>query len=280
MKRSPLNNAAHDGRPYVAKHTPYNWKSRGNANSRGYERFSVSGAEPQPCDDNFISLNVSTPTTRHEKYHATNRYSPAGGRGSPGGGYYNNYRNNYHAMPRSNYNNRYSNYKHSSVQFHGQKRKSYRGTHRQMNVSAYIDINAFLEDPWEDLVKKLNDSKSTCRSEGPENESSSSSKWANIDVIEKSESKLPKHTSLDDSKCHQECEEEYSAETSFHMQNTDLSRTSEVNNLAESEFGDICSSQDLPNESTCSSNDTISEHTQENTTRPSVSLIDTDQKDI
>lgn len=119
MKRSPLNNAAHGSRPYGARHTPYNWKSHESTSGRGYQsaegsnyqRFPVQGnSGPQPCDDDFIPLNVSTPMTRHEKHNAANRYSPAGGRGSPGSGWYNNYRGNYHT-PRSNCNNRYSTYK-------------------------------------------------------------------------------------------------------------------------------------------------------------------------
>lgn len=130
MKRSPLNNAAHSGRPYGARHMPYNWKSPENASGKGYQltedksyqRFSVD-AESQSCDDNFIPLNISTPMTRHEKYNAANRYTPAGGSDSPVGGWYNNYRGNYHATSRANCSNRYLAYKHSSKPFHRQKRK-------------------------------------------------------------------------------------------------------------------------------------------------------------
>jgi len=129
MKRSPLNNAAHSGRPYGARHSPYNWKSHENAFGGGYQsmednsyqRFPVSNAGPRPSDDDFIPLNVSTPMTRHEKYNSTNRYSPSSGQGNPGSGWYNNYRGNYHSTPRSN--NRHSAYKHAPKQFHGQKRK-------------------------------------------------------------------------------------------------------------------------------------------------------------
>lgn len=125
-----MNNAAHSSRSYDTRHM-YNWKSHENASNRGYhfvednssQRFLVSDAQPQTFNDNFIPLNVSTPMTRHGKHNVTNRYSFTGGRGSPGSGWCNNYRSNYHAMPRSNYSNRYSTYKHSPKQFHGQKRK-------------------------------------------------------------------------------------------------------------------------------------------------------------
>lgn len=129
MKRSPLN-TPHGNRTYGARHTPYNWKLQyENANNRGYQsinnsyqRFSPNN-DLQPCGDNFIPLNVSTPATPHEK-HNTNRCSPANGRNSvsPGSGWYNQ-RNNYHGTSRVNSNNRYSTYKHSGNQFHGQKRK-------------------------------------------------------------------------------------------------------------------------------------------------------------
>ncbi|CAL1675229.1 unnamed protein product [Lasius platythorax] len=85
MRRSPLN-TPHGSRTYGARHTPYNWKLHENANNKGYQsvnnsyqRFSVNN-EPQPCGDNFIPLNVSTPVTQHEKHN--NQYSPASGRNS------------------------------------------------------------------------------------------------------------------------------------------------------------------------------------------------------
>lgn len=127
MKRSPLNNTAPSVRPYGARHTSYNWKSPENTSGRGYQfaegksyqRFPV-GAGSQPCDDNFIPLNVSTPMTRHEKYNAANRYSPAGG---SVGVWHNNYRGNYHATSRMNCNSRYLGYKHSPKSFHRQRGK-------------------------------------------------------------------------------------------------------------------------------------------------------------
>src|SRR5436190_17832549 len=129
MKRSPLN-TPHGSRTYGARHTPYNWKLHENTSNRGYQsgnnsyqRFTVNN-ETQPSGDNFIPLNVSTPLIQHEK-HSANRYSPASGRNSasPNSGWY-NHRNSYHAgTSRSNFNNRYSNYKQSGNQFYGQKRK-------------------------------------------------------------------------------------------------------------------------------------------------------------
>lgn len=133
-----------------------------------------------------------------------------------------------------------------------------------MNISAYLDINSFLEDPWKDLVKKLNDLKDMSKRKGPENESLSNSKLADNDLTERSESKLSKDTNLDNSQYNQDYKNECFVDTSFKMQNTDFSQISKVKNLVESEIDDICSSQDSLNESTFSINDEICEATQEN----------------
>ncbi|KAL6444770.1 hypothetical protein ACFW04_002079 [Cataglyphis niger] len=163
MKRSPLN-TSHGNRTYGARHTLYNWKlKRKNANNRGYHSVNNS----YQCFS--VNNERHTPVTQHER-HNTNQYSSANERNSasPGSGWYNN-RNNYHVTSRSNCNNRYSTYKHSGNQLHGQKRKGYKRMHRQANISMYIDINSFLEDPWKDLVKKFN-SKEISKSETSKNE--------------------------------------------------------------------------------------------------------------
>ncbi|KYM99118.1 PREDICTED: uncharacterized protein LOC108776988 [Cyphomyrmex costatus] len=286
MKKSPLNNAVHGGRPYGVRHAPYNWKSHENAYGRGYQpaegnsyqHFSGSNTGSQPHDDDFIPLNISTPLSRH-KYNSTNRYTPSGGRGSPGrsgNGWHNNYRGkgNYHATPRSN--NRNPAYKYSPDQFQRQKRKSYRGAYKHMNISAYVDLNSFLEDPWENLVKKLNNSKDISKSEGLESESPSSSKLVYNNLLEKSESQLSKDTSLDDSQCSQDSKNECSVNTT----NTNLSQISEINSLLESETGGVCSSQDSLTESICSVNDKICGAIQENSIHSNMSLTDIEQKAV
>lgn len=152
-----------------------------------------------------------------------------------------------------------------------------------MNVSAYIDINSFLEDPWEDLVKKLNDSKDINKSKRSENKFLFNSKLADdSDLTKRCESKLSKDTkdTLDDLQCSQECKNEYSIDTSFEMQNTDLNQTSKVNSLVESEISNVCVNQDLLNESICSINNKICEAAQEKNIYSSVSLIDIDHKNI
>lgn len=150
-----------------------------------------------------------------------------------------------------------------------------------MNISAYVDMVSFLEDPWENLVEKLDDSKGTNKSEEPENESLFNSKLVDNDSTRKSESKLWKDTNLNDSQCSQECKDECSIDTSFETQNTDLSQISKINSSIESEFSDICSNQDLINESVCSISDKNGGVTQEKSdTHSNVSLTEIDQRDI
>ncbi|XP_011647840.1 uncharacterized protein LOC105433990 [Pogonomyrmex barbatus] len=292
MKRSPLNNAAPGGRPYNARNTPYNWKSRESTNrgyqsvegNAGYSRFSVSNG-PQSCrSDDFIPLDVSTSMTRHDKCNIVNRYSPAGVRGnaSPGSsGWYNNYSNNYHSLQRSNCNNRYSGYKHSLKQFHGQRKKGYRGMHQQINVLAYVDMNSFLEDPWKDLVKKLDDLRDSSKSEKPETDSLSNLKLTDGDLIEKSESILLKDANLNDSQCSQGCENEYSVDSSFATQSINLSQISETNSSMKSETDNyVCSSQDLLDKSVYSVNDTCEALQEKSNTHLNISLRNTDQETV
>lgn len=141
-----------------------------------------------------------------------------------------------------------------------------------MNVSAYVDINSFLEDPWKDLVKKLNDSKDISKREESENKSLFNSKLVDNDLTERSESKLSKDTNLGDSQYNQDYKNECLVDMSFKMQNTDFSKITKEN-LVETEIDNICSSQDSLNESTFSINNEICEATQENV-HPSPLLID------
>lgn len=149
-----------------------------------------------------------------------------------------------------------------------------------MNVSAYVDMNSFLEDPWENLVKKLDNSKDTSKSKELENESLLSNSKLTTDLTEISGSKLLKDMNLDESQSSQEHTNTSSVDVSFKEQNTDISQASKVNTSVESEIGDTCFDQNSPNESTCSVNDKICGVMQENSIHLNASLTDTDQKEI
>lgn len=151
--------------------------------------------------------------------------------------------------------------------------------HRQANISAYIDINSFLEDPWEDLVKKFN-SKEISKSETSKNESLCSLKLTDNDFVKKSENKFSRDINLHDSQRSQETKnDQICIDISLETENTDLSQIS--NNSINLETDDICSSQDSLNESAYSINSNICRIIEEkDNTHSNALLTDTDQENI
>ncbi|KAL0119726.1 hypothetical protein PUN28_007874 [Cardiocondyla obscurior] len=276
MRKSLSNNAAY-GRPYGARHM-YNWKTHENVNnkdyqfaeSNSYQRFSANDGGSQSCD-NFIPLNANTPTTQREKYNFSNRHSPTG-RGSPSGGWHNNYRNNY-ATPRPQ--------KHHFNQAYGQKRKNFY-KQRQVNLLAYVDVNSFLEDPWEELVQKLNDSQDTSKSEEVSNKSVFNSELFDNNLTDKSENKLLMDTNVNDLQCSPE-DNKCSISVSSETQNANLGQISKVSSSVELESSDICSSQDKLENLQDKSTHSISENCkamQEKNIYLNTLLIDNNQKDV
>lgn len=138
---------------------------------------------------------------------------------------------------------RYNAHIYTCIYFQG-----FKGIHRQANISAYVDINAFLEDPWKDLVKKLNDPKDISKCETSKNKSLCDLKLTDNDSVEKSESKFLSDINLDDSRCSQESKNEQTHEDlSLGTETTDLSQIS--NSSVNLEIDDVCSSQGSLSES-------------------------------
>ncbi|XP_046833811.1 uncharacterized protein LOC124430801 isoform X2 [Vespa crabro] len=50
---------------------------------------------------------------------------------------------------------------HTGMQFHGQNKNMQKDSHRQIDISRYIDIKSILEDPWAELMQKMDDSTSS-----------------------------------------------------------------------------------------------------------------------
>jgi len=98
-----------------------------------------------------------------------------------------------------------------------------------VNISAYVNLNSFLEDPWKDLTKKLNYSNS---SEMLNDKSLSNSELADSNSVEKFDNKLQEDTNLDNSH-NQNSENESSIGTSFDTESTDLSQISKSNSLTD-----------------------------------------------
>ncbi|XP_020299700.1 uncharacterized protein LOC109863686 [Pseudomyrmex gracilis] len=238
MRRSPLNDPRGNQTYNMMRHTPYSWNSHNKAN-KGYhsveddrnQRCSVNNE--QPSEDNFIPLNVSSPVV-HYKKQSTNQYTSQSNYNSPNSGW-SSYRNNYH-VAHGKCNNRYPANKHFGKQFYGnyQKRKGFKGTdNRQRDISAYIHPS-FFEDPWENLVKNRR------QDETMKDESLSDSVVANLsDSTEKSESQLSASTSLGDSQCNQKCESK-SVDTSFELENANVSQTLKIDSSSELEISDVC----------------------------------------
>lgn len=126
-----------------------------------------------------------------------------------------------------------------------------------MNISQYVDMSSFLEDPWENLLKKLNDSKGT--SEMPNIESRSNpTKLADSDSTKKFESKLPRDANLDDSACSRESKTESSVDVSFGAENVEnISNTSKADSSIDLGISGICFSQSSLSD-TCSISNSVS----------------------
>ncbi|XP_014487430.1 PREDICTED: uncharacterized protein LOC106751137 [Dinoponera quadriceps] len=309
MKRSPLSTPSGPSR---RRHTPYNWNSNDNANKRGYEPMRNGGYQCLPandgmqqiCGDDFIPLNMSTPMTQYKKNNGK-WHSPRGGRNnsspdSRGSNYRNsygpprsnnpsnpnarcNYRNNYYTPSRSS-NSLFSPYKQPFKKFYNQK-KGDKAAHRRVSISEFVDIPFCLKDPWEDLMKKLNDSEDTDNDQMLQTESSANLELVDNDSTEKSESKgfhLPRDVNLNDSQDSEESKMNSSVDTTFGEDTINVSKTSKADSSVDLEIGDICFNQDSMEENTSSNSDSAPRATAEkDDAGPVVELVaDTDEKNI
>lgn len=163
MRKSPLNTASGS----KGRHGN-NWKSHDHKNRLGYayvpsdnyQCTSPSNGGQMRSGTDFIPLNISTPLPEQKRHN----WYGSGGRNNnrnSGSGGFNHYRNNYHSSPKANFNNSYSPYKLSGKPFYGQKKVYQKDARKQVDISNYVDVKSFLEDPWADLVEKLNRSRET-----------------------------------------------------------------------------------------------------------------------
>ncbi|KAG7209153.1 hypothetical protein KM043_015293 [Ampulex compressa] len=174
-----------------------------------------------------------------------------------GSGGYNHYRNNYHATPKSNCNNSYSPYKHSGKQFHGQRKGYQRGMQRQVDISRYVDMKSFLEDPWAELTKKLNKSLEVDKNESSMFDYSSNSKLVDDNSEQDSESKSTMDvTSL---QCSPQSKHDSSIDVTLGLDDTGLSQVSKAESSIDLKLDDMKFSQESKNESLSSIDDGICE---------------------
>lgn len=284
MRRSPLNTPSGPSR---RRHMTYDWSTHQNTNRKGYHSVNNGNYQsfpanngPQTCGDDFIPLNVSTPITRYKKFSGNWHNSGDGRNNAATISGTCNYRNNYQSTPRPNYNTSYSPYKHSNRQFYGQ-RKGNKGAHRHVNISEYVDVSSFLEDPWEGLIKKLNNSKGTCENEVPKIESLLNTDLSSSNSAEKFGSRYPGDTNVNDMQCSQQIEIDSSIDVSCETEDINVTQTSKGNSSVDLEIGSLCFVQESFDESTGTIDDNTSEVTEEKHDVHSGELqIDTDKKDI
>ncbi|XP_076627540.1 uncharacterized protein LOC143344875 [Colletes latitarsis] len=256
MKKSPLSTPSGS-----RGKQSYNWKSRDHKNRTGYnyvtsdsyQCISTNGNQVNSGND-FIPLGMTTPESEQKRLNG-NWHGSGGSRNhrSSGSGGFNHYRNNYHATPKSNFNNSYSPYKHFGKQFYGQKKGYQKDARKQIDISRYIDMKSFLEDPWAELIKKLNKSEETNGEKLPKIEQLLSPQSIYRDSNTGSENKSV--TDLNDSCLSQESKNESSLDLTLGLDDTDISDMSRTESSINSKLGNVRFSQDSKNESICSNDD-------------------------
>ncbi|XP_043579321.1 TBC1 domain family member 5 homolog A-like [Bombus pyrosoma] len=268
MRKSPLST------PSGSKEKQnYNWKSNGYKNrtdysyrkSDSYQCTSSNGSQRYSGND-FIPLNNSMPVPEYKKFNNNWHGSEGHNHRNSGSGGFNHYRNNYHSTSKLNFNNSYSPYKHSVKQlFYGQKKGFQKDKHRQSDISCYIDMKSFLEDPWAELTKKLMKDKEINGNESPKIELSLSSQLACVDTESYFESKSI--SSIDNSCFSPESKSESSIDAKLGLDDTDISNVSRIENSIDLKLDNVRFSQESKNDSVCNnSGDSVNEgiHNEDN----------------
>ncbi|CAK9828120.1 hypothetical protein ANTRET_LOCUS5699 [Anthophora retusa] len=222
MKKSPLSTPSGS-----RGKQSYNWKLNDHRNTTGYNnvksdnyQYSTPKSGQIQLGNDFIPLNASSPLSEQKRF--SGNWHGFGGRShrNSGSGGFNHYRNNYHATPKTNLNNSYSPYKHYGKQFYGQKKGYHKDTRKQVDISSYVDMKSFLEDPWAELTKKLDKSKETKGTRSPK--------------IEQDETSVNVTLGLDD---------------------TDVSDLSRTKSSIDLKLDDVRFSEESKDNSICSNND-------------------------
>ncbi|KAF3427155.1 hypothetical protein E2986_10049 [Frieseomelitta varia] len=260
MKRSPLNTPSGS-----REKQSYNWRSHDYKNRIGYGPGKSDGHQchtpktspsQKHLGNDFIPLNISTPLPEHKRF--SNNWNGYGGRNhhNSGSGGFKHYRNQYHSSPKSNFSNSYSPYKLSGKQFYGQKRVQRRDTRKQIDISSYVDMKAFLEDPWADLTKMLNESKETSENESSKLEQSSLSQ---VDVDSDSNAECKSVSNVDDSYSSSKSRNESFVDIKLRLDDTDVSNKSQTESSIDLKIDDMRCSQDSEDDGVCNNSSSISE---------------------
>ncbi|KZC08110.1 PREDICTED: uncharacterized protein LOC107186334 [Dufourea novaeangliae] len=265
MKKSPLST------PSCSRGMQnYNWKSNDHKSRTGYNYGKSDNSQcvsPNLVQihtgNDFIPLNISTPQS-DKKRHSGNWHGSGGSRNhrNSGSGGFNHYRNNYHATPKSNFNNLYSPYKHSGKQFYCQRKGYQKDARQPVDISRYIDMTSFLEDPWAELVKRLNKSEDANGGKLPKIEESLASQSI-YNIASEADSENKSATDVDDSCFSQESRHDSSLDVSLGLDDTDISDLSKTDSSINLKLDSVRFSEESKDESFCNNNDNDCEGSQE-----------------
>lgn len=160
MRKSPLSTPGGSRNRHNDEWKSYVDIGKTHSSFDGYKRgcTSLNDGELNCGNDGYIPLNSFTPD--HWKQSGS-RHSSGVSRvrrhsGSP---LFNYNRGSHFGNTKQHFNDSYSPYKHTGMQFHGQNKNTYKDGHGQVDISRYVDIESALEDPWAELIQKLDDSK-------------------------------------------------------------------------------------------------------------------------
>lgn len=261
MKKSPLSMPSSS-----RQNQNCNWRVDDHKKWTGYNHVTsdsyvcMSTNEGKHTGDDFIPLNISTPLPERNRPCGNWRGTRSRNHRNSGSGGFNHYRNNYHSTPKTNFNNLYSPYKHSGKQFYGQKKGYQKDAHKQVDISSYIDMTSFLEDPWAELMKKFNDSKEVHREISPTLELPSSDSIC-IDPRLSSESQSV--IDIDDSPFNLKSKTESSIDVALGLDDTDVSTMCKSESSIDLKLQNVRFGQELTNESKCSNNGSVCEDLEE-----------------
>lgn len=276
MKKSPLST------PSGSKgKKSYNWKSHDHKNRTGYSYVkndsyqctSPNGGQRQSGND-FIPLNISTPMPEQIRRHSSNWHG-SGGRNhrNLGNSGFNHYRN-YHASPKSNFNNSYSPYKLLNKQFYNHKKGYQKDSRKQIDISCYLDMKSFLEDPWAELTKKLSESTETNEDESLKLEQLFSPQSIYVDSEPNSECKSV--TNVDNSCFSPETKNESSVDINLGLNDTNISSVSRTESSIDIKFDNVRFSEESKNNSICNNNDNTSENIRDENNINNICISKTD----
>lgn len=134
-----------------------------------------------------------------------------------------------------------------------------RDVRKRINISSYVDMKSFLEDPWAELIKKLNTSEDTNGEKSPEREHALSSQ--SIRVHSKADFEAKSGIDIDDPCLSQESGNDSSIRVKLGLD--DISDVSRTESSIDLKLDGVTFSRESKNGSSCSNDDSACEDAHE-----------------